>query len=109
MRTAVSGLLDRFKQQSGSHAVNLRSDDGPSYNVTVSPVQGKRSAPANLLVEIRPLDVQDAKPGAPADDSNVVAAEYVESLERDLEFARGELQSTVEELEAANEELQAAN
>lgn len=113
LRTAVSGLLDRFKQERGGiHSVNLRSaesEGGKHYTITVSPVEVKRSNVSNVLVEIRSVESEQTLAGTPAADATVVAAEYVESLERDLEFARGELQSTVEELEAANEELQAAN
>jgi two-component system CheB/CheR fusion protein len=111
LRTAVSGLLDRYKQERGGvHSVNLRGVAGDeSYTITVSPVQAKRSAVTNVLVELRALESQPERGAEPPADATAVAAEYVEALERDLEFARGELQSTVEELEAANEELQAAN
>jgi two-component system CheB/CheR fusion protein len=110
LKTAVSGLLERFRQDRGAHAVNVHPEDGDTgYNITVSPVQVRRSSTVNVLVEVRPLDERDDAERKPAADSTVVAAEYVESLERDLEFARGQLQSTIEELEASNEELQAAN
>lgn len=116
MKNAVLGLLERFEQDfAGSHAVNIRNDgleNGDDYRITVSPVPSKRSSATNVLVEIHslaePAQDEDRAPSQTA-ARGIVAAEYVESLERDLEHARGRLQTTVEELEAANEELQAAN
>ncbi|MBN1238839.1 MAG: PAS domain S-box protein [Gammaproteobacteria bacterium] len=113
MRTAVSGLLERFKQDfAGVHAVNLRGVGGSDrYRIVVSPVQSKRSSTGSVLVEVHALAPEsgDAGTESPPAEAGAVAAEYVEALERDLELARGRLQTTVEELEAANEELQAAN
>ncbi|HET6628880.1 MAG TPA: chemotaxis protein CheB [Woeseiaceae bacterium] len=114
IKTAVAGLLERFKQDpTTSHTVNLRraeTGDSEDYRITVLPVSLRRSSRTNVLVEIHAVASPAAGEQSLSEvDSGVVAAEYVESLERDLELARGQLQSTVEELEAANEELQAAN
>jgi two-component system CheB/CheR fusion protein len=110
LKTAVSGLLERFRQDGGTHGVNVRPEGGDTgFNITVAPVSVKRSSTINVLVEVRPLDERESAAHSAPADSAAVAAEYVESLERDLEFARGQLQSTIEELEASNEELQAAN
>lgn len=110
LKTAVSGLLERFRQDGGTHAVNTLADgDDTGFNITVAPVTVKRTSTIHVLVEVRVLGEHElAVQHLPADGATV-AAEYVESLERDLEFARGQLQSTIEELEASNEELQAAN
>src|SRR5690606_7445512 len=59
MKTAVSGLLERFRQSyTGSHAVNLRGEPGcdtEGYRIVVSPVPSKRSSSSNVLVEVHPL------------------------------------------------------
>jgi two-component system, chemotaxis family, CheB/CheR fusion protein len=113
LKNAVSGLIERFKQDAASsHSVKLRHEGNGlsgNYRLTISAVPLPRSSRTNVLVEIRSLTEESAgEEPAPAPEPSA-AAEYVESLERDLDFTRTQLQTTVEELEAANEELQAAN
>lgn len=112
MRTAVSGLLERFRQEPDRvHSVRLAEggDKPRSLNIRASAVplpQGQMG----VLLEIHELVPAPAQGvDVPDVDSGTVVSEYVESLERDLELARSQLQTTVEELEAANEELQATN
>ena len=111
-RNAVAGLLDQYRHDSSrTYAVKVRSaEEKRSWRIQVSPLPVEGPSRAAVLVEMREMaEASGLQADAPAQETEAVATEYVESLERDLEFARERLQTTVEELEASNEELQAAN
>ena len=111
-RNAVAGLLDQYKHDpSRAYAVKVRGkDQSTSWRIQVSTLTLEGASRGGIVVELR--EMSDSGPSVgdvTTQETEAVATEYVESLERDLEHAREQLQTTVEELEASNEELQATN
>jgi len=92
--------------------VSVTTDGGiatVSFSVRLMPLQNSQ-----ILLLVSFLDVPApiapvSKRGSGKAGATVVAAERIEHMERELAYAKENLQATIEEQQATNEELQSAN
>jgi two-component system CheB/CheR fusion protein len=81
-----------------------------NVNLTVKPISSKDSEPELLMVIFQDvIPAEPAEAGAPKGAPSRKPDKHVEELERELKFAKEDLQTTIEELETTNEELKSAN
>ncbi len=93
---------------------NVRVKSGNEFtkiNLTVSRIQDPEAARGLFLVTFRPVPAAVSKPRAARKRKPAGAGENerLDQLERELQYTRESLQSTVEEWETSNEELKSTN
>jgi len=116
LRIAIVSALHRARKDKkcvSYHGIRTQLDGQEcSIKLSVTPVAGRRAPTAYFLVALEE-EANDDPPAVTTTehrfDVGGVAAERILGLERDLNYAKEHLQSTVEELETSNEELQSTN
>jgi two-component system CheB/CheR fusion protein len=114
LKVILSGALPRvFQDQQSTVYKGIRVAEptvGMLINVTISPVENKRSSNLYALVTLETEVAPASSVSPPSEvDFHSASREQVLALESELRYAKENLQASIEELETSNEELQATN
>jgi two-component system CheB/CheR fusion protein len=109
LASAVRSALSRNKEVVHER-VRIRSNEGYEYvNISVSPIQDPEPVRGLLLVTFSQAPQHGKEQPIRATVGPAVPVPHKTDLERDLQFTRESLRTTVAELDTSNEELKSTN